>query len=264
MPTDLSPLLGPIEQLVYQRLAFWPAAWEGYHWPGYTYEHTLRVRNLALALARREKADEGVVHLAALLHDIRKDTGKDHARVGAEEALAILDRCGVNGELRLRVCDAIARHAGDNTAASPVENLCLGDADLIDANFGLVAAWRFITIRAGHDAPLSEIIAGMADWLPKKDALLGGLHTRSGREIARQRAARMHAFCEELSAQAPPPPANGHYRLLDLASHMHGARGGCFLTDQVAFVEDLALRRPCEPLVPTTCRSLRLEIAGVH
>jgi len=131
-------IIADLEKTVADRLADWPPQWEGFHWPGYTYEHTQRVRNLALRLAREEGADLEVVGLAALLHDIAKAAGKDHAQVGAEEAAKLLDG-QVPADLRERVCHAIATHSGDNHADSPVENKVLGDADLIDSNFGLVA-----------------------------------------------------------------------------------------------------------------------------
>jgi uncharacterized protein len=261
----LSPaVLRTIEHLLRERLGDWPAEWEGYHWPGYTYEHTLRVRNLALELARREGADEQVVHLAALLHDIRKDSGRDHAHVGAEEARGILLDAGVNGDLNRRVCAAIASHAGENRADSPMENLCLGDADLIDANFGLVGTWRFITIRSGHDTPINETVRSMGAWLPQKDSLLGLLLTRSGREIARQRAARAWVFWEELRNEWETDPQNGEYRLTDFVRQIHDARGGSYLEQQVCEVESVSRERHYLPIVPVICRSLRGEIAGLH
>lgn len=94
-----------LERIIRDRLIGWPPDWEGYHWPGYTYEHTLRVRDLALTLAERERADPDVVLLAALLHDIRKDSGRDHAEVGANEAGRILKDLGVSDRISARVCE---------------------------------------------------------------------------------------------------------------------------------------------------------------
>ncbi len=194
----MQELIADLEAVVYGRLGNWPAAWEGYHWPGYTWEHTLRVRALALRLAREVGADEDVVGLAALLHDIEKEVGKEHAHVGAVEAERLLRERDVDPELTEAVRFAIDSHAGENTPDHPIENLVLGDADLIDANFGLVGTWRFITIRAGHQSTPEETVAGMSEWLPKKDALLDWLNTDGGRAVADERSAMMRAFCGDL------------------------------------------------------------------
>jgi uncharacterized protein len=251
-----------LEDLIRDRLSGWPAQWEGYHWPGYTYEHTLRVRALALELAAREGADPEVVELACLLHDIRKDSGKGHAKIGAEEAEVILKGLGVKPKLCKRVCQAIALHSGDNKPDSPAESLCLGDADLIDSNFGLVATWRFITIRSGHDAALDETIAGMSSWLPKKDELLDWLLTRSGREIARQRSARMRVFCEQLMEEMTRPPEQRD-GVIRAAGHFHNSRGEALLADQVTALEALC-GEMSDQMLAVICRSLRREITGQH
>ncbi len=191
-------LIIDIENEVRRRLADWPERWEGYHWPGYTWEHTLRVRSLALRLADELGAERTVVELAALLHDVEKRAGRDHAWAGAIEARRLLDARGVNEDLIRGVVYAIDTHAGGNTPEHPVENLALGDADLIDANFGLVGVWRFITIRAGHAATVEETIRAMPEWLVKKDALFELLTTDAGRAIAEERIRYMHRFCTEL------------------------------------------------------------------
>lgn len=189
-----------LERLVAERLGDWPKQWEGFHWPGYTHEHTLRVRSLARTLAAMEGADPVVVDLAALLHDIAKPQGAEHARLGAAEAAALLRSHGLDPHLVARVHDAIATHSGDNTPTHPVENRVLGDADLIDANFGLVATWRFITIRAGRGSTVFETVAGFGDWLPRKDELMHLLRTEAGHAVACERSSVMHDFCEQVAA----------------------------------------------------------------
>jgi len=231
-------LVADIERIVRDRLADWPAAWEGYHWPGYTWEHTLRVRDLALRLAGEIGADREVVELAALLHDIDKAAGREHAAVGAETAARLLAERSMPIDFTARVVDAIATHAGGNTPGHPAENLALGDADLIDANFGLVGVWRFITIRAGHGTGVEETIAAMGEWLPKKDVLLELLNTDAGRAVALDRTARMREFCADLAAALADGPADAP--LLALARHInaHCARGS--ISDQLPALHAIA------------------------
>ena len=189
-----------LQEIISDRLGNWPPQWEGFHWPGYTYEHTLRVRNLALTLGQREGADPEVVQPAALLHDICKADGREHATIGAEAAVPILRELGLPEDLVEQIRFAIATHSGDNTREHPAENRCLGDADLIDANFGYVATWRFITIRAGHQSNLQETVDQMVAWLPKKDELMSLLRTDAGLACAQERSRAMHGFCGEIRA----------------------------------------------------------------
>ena len=88
----MDEIYAELHELVRERLENWPARREGYHWPGYTYDHTLRVVNLATQMARRVGADVEVVRFAALLHDIRKDAGREHAELGAAEVRTLLPR----------------------------------------------------------------------------------------------------------------------------------------------------------------------------
>ena len=247
-----------LEKFVAGRLAHWPPQWEGFHWPGYTYEHTLRVRNLALVLGDREGAEREVVELAAFLHDIAKPEGKNHARLGAEEAARVLRSLGCEPELVARAHYAIATHSGDNTLTHPVENRVLGDADLIDANFGLVATWRFITIRAGRQSTIEDTIAGMAEWLPRKDELVSLLRTEAGLGVARERSAAMHYFCAEV-AEAFAGAGKGTPGLAQMVQYLAGNYERAALVEQIPVIRQVA---GAEPRVVAACDRLEAEIAG--
>ena len=252
-------LTAELEAIVYERLGNWPETWQGYHWPGYTWEHTLRVRALALRLAREEGADATVVELAALLHDIEKRTGREHARVGAETADRLLRERGLPAELVERVSDAIATHAGGNTPEHPIENLVLGDADLIDANFGLVGTWRFITIRAGHGSSPEETVAAMPEWLPKKDDLLRLINTDAGNAVARERSGAMHAFCDELAEAFAGDEAGRGLRELVIFINAQHRRGS--LAAQLPGLRAMG-ERLADPRVLAVCERLEAEMEG--
>jgi len=255
----LRELITDLENVVRDRLADWPSGWEGYHWPGYTYEHTLRVRALALRLAREAGADEEVVELAALLHDIEKRVGKEHAAAGAIEAERLLGERGVEPSLIERVCSAIATHAGGNTPEHPMENQVLGDADLIDANFGLVAVWRFITIRAGHGSSLEETVGAMAEWLPRKDELMALLNTEPGKAVARERSAYMHGFCRELVAALAQDRAGEGLREMLQFIAVNYERGS--LKGQLPRLRELALEAD-DGNALAACERLEAEVGG--
>jgi putative nucleotidyltransferase with HDIG domain len=175
-----------IERLVQCKLSGWPEEWEGFHWPGYTYEHTLRVRNLSRAMARQLGADEAAVEFAALLHDIAKPEGEPHAAAGAERAEAVLAALGIGADTRRQVAYIIRTHVAPDPAY-PIENLVLSDADYIDANFGCVAFARFITIRAHRGYALDETVAGASEWLSRGDERREKVVTELGRALAHER-----------------------------------------------------------------------------
>ncbi|MGI5820304.1 MAG: HD domain-containing protein [Armatimonadota bacterium] len=254
----MTQIIKELEQIVRGRLECWPAQWEGYHWPGYTWEHTLRVRNLALQLCRQAGADARIVEPAAILHDIDKPAGREHAHVGAKTARALLAERALPDELCARIVHAIDSHAGENTPEHPIENLVLGDADLIDANFGLVGTWRFITIRAGHGSTVEETVEGFSGWLPRKDELLELLNTDEGRAVAADRREWMHQFCS--AAQEALADGTVGRGLLALIEHInaHHARG--------SIIEQLPeLRRIAEATndgALSACRRLEAEVEG--
>ncbi len=99
-----------LEKLVETELSNWPTEWAGFNWPGYTYEHTLRVRNLSVSMARQLGADEQIVELAALLHDIGRPEDGKHSDTGARRAEEVLSELGVDVPSRQRVCHIIETH----------------------------------------------------------------------------------------------------------------------------------------------------------
>ncbi len=247
-----------LEQIARERLENWPGQWQGYHWPGYTWEHTLRVRNLALQLARDAGADAEIVEVAAILHDIEKPAGDDHARLGAETARKLLADCDLPEGKCERVVDAIATHAGENTPEHPIENLVLGDADFIDANFGLAGTWRFITIRAGHGASVEETILGFPEWLAKKDEMVERLITDEGAAVAHDRHEWMHQFCAA-AIEALHDDTVG-WGLLAMIEHInaHHERGSIF--EQLPDLREIAEEFADGAI--TACERLEAEVEG--
>ena len=239
---EFGDVVRSLEDLVESELSGWPAEWEGFHWPGYTYEHTLRVRNLSLSMARRLGADERLVELAALLHDIGKPEGEPHGDAGAERAEKVLLELGIEADSRSRVSHMIRTHVAPDPAY-PVENLVLSDADFIDANFGYVAFTRYITIRASRGHTVGEMIAGAGDWLLRSDAKREKVITALGHAIARERLGRMQYFLESLHQDLANKadgkgPAIGIARYLTADAHLPSLfrqveqmesvlRGGC-------------------------------------
>jgi putative nucleotidyltransferase with HDIG domain len=205
-----------IEAEIARVLADWPSDWINFNWPGYTYEHTYRVRNLALTLARELGAEPQIVDLAALLHDIGKPAGEPHAEPGVQRAAPILAALGVDEETSGRILSIIGGHLACNIA-DPLENLALYDADFIDANFGAIAFTRYISIRAHRGNRVTEMAAEAAGWLERIEERRLKVITEPGKRMTTVRVGRMHDFYRQLSADlaAGSGPALGIARFLE-------------------------------------------------
>lgn len=117
---------------------------------GHDWWHVHRVRNLAVALAVQEGADQYVVELAALLHDISdyKVNGGDQEK-GPTIAYEWLRGLGESEECARAVKDIIAtmsfKGAGTATLMPTIEGQIVQDADRLDATgaIGIARAFAF-------------------------------------------------------------------------------------------------------------------------
>jgi len=104
----------------------------------YRYEHSLRVANIGLDLAIKEKANKKVVVLGCLLHDLGKfesEKSIDHGRVSAELAKPYLKTLNLSEKEIADICFSIATHV-DGEAGYEYEDIIeakvVTDADNID------------------------------------------------------------------------------------------------------------------------------------
>jgi uncharacterized protein len=115
--------------------AFFKSARGSHDW-----DHTERVYRLCLRIGRKEKADLGVLKLAALLHDIgREEEDRSHGRIchgrsGAALAKAILERHACPAPVVRAVVHAIRTHRFRRGGAPrTLEARVLFDADKLDS-----------------------------------------------------------------------------------------------------------------------------------
>lgn len=203
-----SQIIDSIHPQLRAALAQWPQDWIRFTWPGYTYEHTLRVHNLAMTIASELDCNGWVVELAALLHDIGKPAGEPHAEPSAQRADEVLAALGIDLLTRQRVEHIIAHHITVDPL-HPLENRVLYDADLVDANYGCVAFSRYITIRAHRQAPIPDMAEEGVGWLERNQDRLAQVMTEPAQRIARARFERMARFHGQLvtDLQAGDGPA---------------------------------------------------------
>ena len=186
--------------------------------------HVERVRALALKIGKKEKADLGILELAALLHNIcrceeMENKGKVcHAEKGSEKAKTILKRFGVDAETIDKIVHCIISHRQrNNYNPESIEAKILFDADKLDI-IGAVGIGRLFVfagyigafIKGKPFYTVQEKIHAKNNkkyvWTKDDSAILeyethgkyiiNKLYTKEGRRIGRERHNYMKKFFE--------------------------------------------------------------------
>ncbi len=106
------------------------------------FEHTMRVYRWAIKLQAQVGGDLEIIALAALLHDVGWEAGRDHGEVGAEIAVEYLDSIGYPPEKIGRIGEIIRIHDDKDTDAElSVECKVVMDADLLDEVGAISVLW---------------------------------------------------------------------------------------------------------------------------
>lgn len=183
------------------------------------FDHVERVLALALRLGAESAADERVLALAALLHDVgraredRDDGATCHAATGAIMARDILRRHGADARCVRRVADCVRRHRYRTARPLSREAKLLFDADKLDS-LGAVGIGRAFLFAGEvgarlHNSPAAARRAqaygpgdtAYREWLVKLRRLPDRLLTPAGRRMAGDRAAFAAAFFERLDEE---------------------------------------------------------------
>lgn len=157
----------------------------------YRWEHVASVVTLAKKLAELTGADREIVEAAAWLHDIRKETGPEHAVEGAEFARAFLKQTDFPPEKIEAVADAIEAHMGlwRDEPLTNLEATVLWDADKL-AKIGLTAVfhWTGGSLAGSEIRDVRMLIedSRSADWQEKTVA---SMHSEPAKRAARSRLA---------------------------------------------------------------------------
>lgn len=207
----------------------WRVAREAYTAGGgcHDFSHIERVYRLALRIAEEEGADQQIVGLAALFHDIGRPEEEAsqglvcHAEAGARKALVILQQqLGLPESLVEQVCHCIAAHRFRKQAGSPLslEAKCLYDADKLDSlgAVGVARAYLWLGERGGavyRRYPMEgqdphglgycppEDDSLQREWKVKLKKIKDRLYTEAGRRMARQRHRTMQEFLYRLERE---------------------------------------------------------------
>lgn len=184
---------------------------------GHDWWHVDRVRRLALRLGRDEGADEFVVELAALLHDLDDAKFSNSETASAAAAAAWLETLELDKQLVDDVVSIIAgvSFAGEATPdqALSIEGECVRDADRLDAlgaiGIGRAFAYGGFSGRDMHNphvGPHSGMTRSVYrstesttinHFYEKLLLLRERMATSTGRRLAEQRHQKTKAFLDE-------------------------------------------------------------------
>lgn len=185
---------------------------------GHDWYHVQRVWKLARQIAAQEGANQEIVELGALLHDISdwKFHGGDES-IGPREAERLLIREGAAPTLIGPVVDIVAsisyKGAGVATKMCTLEGQCVQDADRLDA-IGAIGIARCFAYgghagRLIYDPDVPPVLHETAEaykgakgtslnhFYEKLFLLKERMNTNNGRELASARHQFMEAFVRE-------------------------------------------------------------------
>ncbi|EKE10660.1 MAG: hypothetical protein ACD_15C00217G0008 [uncultured bacterium] len=180
--------------------------------------HVKRVKNLALHIGKKEKADIFVLELAALLHDIGRKEEEEgrgkfcHAEKGAEMAKEILERYGIEEEQIENVVHCIETHRWrKNRQPETLEAKIIFDSDKLDSIGAIGIARDFLfsggagscCLYSGNEKNLAK--AGKNYTYGKEDSALLEYYiklrfvhkkivTKEGKKVAKERKKYMDDF----------------------------------------------------------------------
>jgi uncharacterized protein len=184
------------------------------------HDHTERVYRLCLRIGRKERADLGILRLAAVLHDIgREEEDRSHGRIchgrsGATLAREILERHGCDAATVKAVAHCIRTHRfRKGGAPRTLEARVLFDADKLDS-IGAVGVGRAFLFAGEigarlHDKaidvrktkPYTREDTAYREYLVKLSRVRDRMTTREGRRIAAERHRFMAAFFDRLNKE---------------------------------------------------------------
>ena len=211
MSSAISPAL--VSRIREEAGAFFRSARGSHDW-----DHTERVYRLCLRIGRKEKADLGVLRLAALLHDIgREEEDRSRGRVchgksGAALARRILERLGCGAGTVRAVVHCIGSHRFRRGGAPrTLEARILFDADKLDS-IGAVGVGRAFLFAGEIGARLHDRAVDVAktqpytredtayrEYLVKLSRVKDRMTTPEGRRLAAGRHRFMTAFFARLN-----------------------------------------------------------------
>jgi uncharacterized protein len=208
---DESQVLSAAYDEVQQRFA-------AFNDPAHGWEHIERVYSLARHLARQEGANDFIVGMAALLHDLGRaaqahDTSRHHADLSVEQANELMTHYQLPAQAQDAIAHAIAAHSFSRGIEPRTLEACIvRDADRLDS-LGAIGILRWAitgTIRRtpqtrtynpldpfGERHTLDDERYMLDHFYSKLLKLVGGMSTATGLRMAEERTAFMRLYLDQ-------------------------------------------------------------------
>jgi uncharacterized protein len=188
------------------------------------WSHVERVKNVALRIGKKEKADPLILEVAALLHDVGRyeemKRGKNrgcrdrycHAEEGAKISREILEKYDLKDSEVENIIHCVESHRSRNDLKpKTIEAKCLFDADKIDGIGAVGIARDFLfagsagsnnlytgnekeLAKSGKDYSYSKEDSAILEYEIKLKHVYKKTLTKSGREFAKKRSQFMKEF----------------------------------------------------------------------
>ena len=174
---------------------------------GHDFDHTMRVYRMAVRIAREEGAQQEIVALAALLHDVDDKKLSPETCEKKDRAVCFLRENGADEETIARIVQIISEVSFSTGSGVPstLEGKCVQDADRLDAigAIGIGRAFAFGGSRGRrmHDPEGVDKSSTIQHFYDKLLLLKDRMTTATGRDLAQQRDAFLRSFLEEFYAE---------------------------------------------------------------
>jgi len=172
------------------------------------WDHALRVRALALEIAKGQNINQRALEAMAILHDVyRTDSlqGEESLTKTLEIAEKILKECNYAEKEKKLILDGIeshSLHSKRNRKPASLEAQILFDADKIDAT-GEMGLARAITVMSKMGLPLDKAAEIYLSKVKEfEEEYQGRLHTENSTRIIAPRIEYSKKFMQEILHQA--------------------------------------------------------------
>ena len=174
---------------------------------GHDFDHTMRVYRMAVRIAAEEGADQEIVAMAALLHDVDDRKLSPQTCENKDRAVGFLRENGMEeGKIAqiVRVISQISFSAGNGRPDS-LEGMCVQDADRLDAigaiGIGRAFAFGGSRDRRMHDPEGMDQTTTIQHFYDKLLLLKDRMNTAAGRMLTQQRDQFLRIFLDEFYAE---------------------------------------------------------------
>lgn len=166
------------------------------------FEHTMRVYRWAVKLQAKVGGDLDIIALAALLHDVGWEEGREHGEVGAEIAVEYLDSIGLEPEKIKRIGEIILIHDDKDTQRElSLECQVVMDADLLDEVGAISVLWDSMATACEDNANYKKAYYRIKEFYKGNRPKIRRCKTNVARQEFSRRMNLIETFLEQLEKE---------------------------------------------------------------